>query len=123
MAISRVYRPASRRRCCTSCCTSCGRMRADGVASTLNSVAAGWLIDDHPRHWLPVLFFLGSVHAMGALIHSKAMHFALHAKIFQLAKVIRVIFLKHRDHAAVTGHVNPLESGIVLDHVATIGYG
>ncbi len=51
---------------------------------------------------------------MGALIHGKAMHFVLHAKVFQLAEVISVVLLENRDRAAVTGYVNPLEAGIIL---------
>src|SRR4051794_22169198 len=102
--------------------TSCGRTRAGVTASALDSVAAGWLIHNHPCHRLAVLFFLGSVHAMGSLIHGKAMHFVLHPKVFQLAEVIRIVFLKYRDRATVTGYVNPLESRIVFDDVATLGY-
>src|SRR6478752_2992920 len=101
--------------------TSCGRIRAGVTASDVDSTAAGWLIDDHPCHRLAVLFFLRSVDAMGALIHGKAMHFVLHAKVLQLAEVIRVVLLKYRDRAAVTGYVNPFEAGIILDHIAAIG--
>src|SRR3954462_7575070 len=100
--------------------TSCGRIRAAVTASDLDSAAASWLIDDHPCYRLAILFFLRSVNMMGALIHSKTMYLMLNAKIFQLAEVIRVVFLKYRDRAAVTGYVNPLEAGIIFDNVATI---
>src|SRR5947209_13808041 len=94
--------------------TSCGRTRAGGMASALDSVAASWLIHNHPRYWFAVLFFFRCVNAVGSLIHGKTMHFVLNAKIFQLSEVIRIVFLKNRNRSAVTGHVNPFEPRIVL---------
>src|SRR6476646_4026124 len=53
------------------------------------SADAAWLIDNHPCHRLPILFFLGSVHAVRALVHSQAVDFVLDRKVFQLAEVVR----------------------------------
>src|SRR6478752_6852111 len=85
------------------------------------SVDAAWLIDNHPRHQLAVLFFLGSVLAVRALVYRQAVDFVLDRKVFQLAEVVRIVFLKYRNRAAVAGHVNSLETGIIFDHVATVG--
>src|SRR5579864_450768 len=90
--------------------TSCGSTRAGGTASALDSVAASWFIHNHPCYRFAILFLFRCVDAMGALIHGKAMHFVLNAKIFQFAEVIRIVFLKNRNRSAVTGHVNPFES-------------
>src|SRR6476659_7071419 len=100
--------------------TSCGRTRAGGVREALDSVAASWLIHNHPRYWFAVLFFFVSVYAVRALIHGKAMHFVLDAKVFKLAEVIRIVFLKNRNRAAVARHVNAPKAGIVFDDVPAI---
>src|SRR5690242_11844056 len=100
--------------------TSCGRTRAGGMGSALDSVAASWLIDNHPRYWFAVLYFFRCVNAVRALIHGKAMHFVLNAKIFQLAEVIRIAFLENRNSSAIARHINSFETGIIFDDVTTI---
>src|SRR5579864_7900931 len=103
--------------------TSCGSTRAGGVAPAADSVAASWLIHNHPCYWFAVLFFFGSVDTMSTLIHGKAMYFVLDAKVFQLAEMIRIIFLENRNNAAVASHINALETGIVFNDVAAIRDG
>src|SRR5882724_8417021 len=100
---------------------SCGRTRSGRLGADRDSVAASWLIHNHPCCWFAILFFFGSIHAVSALIYGKAMHFVLNSKVFQLAEVIRIVLLKNRNRAAVTSDVNPFEPGIVFDDVAIIG--
>src|SRR6476646_5963839 len=101
--------------------TSSGRTRAGGMGAVLDSVAASWLIHNHPRYWFAVLFFFRCIDTMRSLIHCKAMYLVLYAKIFQLAEMIRIIFLENRNSSAVARDINAFKTGIVLDDVAAIG--
>src|SRR6476660_1404493 len=100
--------------------TSSGRTRAGGMGSALDSVAASWLIHNHPRYWFAILFFFRCIDAMRSLIHGKAMYLVLYAKIFQLAEMIRIIFLENRNSSAVARHINAFETSIKFDDVAAI---
>src|SRR5579871_2748056 len=88
-----------------------------------DSVAASWLIHNHPRYWFAILFFFRSVNAVRAFVHGEAMNLMLNAKVVQLAEMIRIVFLENRDRAAVACHVNALKAGIVFDYVAAFRDG
>src|SRR6266404_2226614 len=61
------------------------------------------VVDNHSRYRTAVFLLFRRVNAMGPHVHRKAMHLPLNGKILELAKVIGVVLLKHRNGAAGTG--------------------
>ena len=57
-------------------------------------------IHDHPGHRLAVRLLLRRVNAVGFHVHRETVDPALHRKIFELTKVVRIVFLKYRDCSA-----------------------
>src|SRR6266852_826029 len=77
------------------------------------------VIHNHARHAFAIRFLLGRVDTVRVGVHRQAVYFLLNRKVFQLAVVIRIIHLEHRDGTARTRHVNALETGIEFDYVRT----
>src|SRR6267378_4301860 len=77
------------------------------------------VIHDHARNAFAIRFLLGRVDTVRVRVHRQAVYFLLNRKVFQLAVVIGIIHLEHRDSSARTRHVNPLETGIEFDYVRT----
>lgn len=91
-------------------------MAGDGV-SPRSPIPAGLaashgLIDYHPSDRPPILFLLGRIDAVRFDVHGEAVHFSRHAKICELAKVVRVVLLKHGDRPARASHVDSPSPGL-----------
>jgi hypothetical protein len=50
------------------------------------------------------------------------MYRTLHAKILQLAIMVRVVLVKNRNGAALPGDVNAAQPWVELDYVGTAGH-
>src|SRR5713101_8786099 len=68
------------------------------------------VIHDHARNVFAVRLLLGRVDTVSVRVHGQAVYFLLNRKVFQLAVVIGIIHLEHRDSSARTRHVNSLET-------------
>lgn len=55
-------------------------------------------------------------------VDREGMHGVLHAKILELAIVVRVILVKSRNGAAITGDVDAAQTRIELDDVGTTAF-
>src|SRR3954453_22528383 len=54
---------------------------------------ASRLVDDDARYWLTILFLLRRIHAMGRGVHGKAVHQLLYRNVFNLPKMLGIVFL------------------------------
>src|SRR6267154_33795 len=77
------------------------------------------VIHDHARNAFAVGLLLGRVDTVRVGVHRQAVYFLLNRKVFQLAVVVWIVHLEHRDGTARTRHVNALETGIEFDYVRT----
>src|SRR2546430_10804390 len=79
------------------------------------------LVHHQPRDGLTVLFLLRRVESVRLQIHGDCVYRVLHAKVFPLAVVIRVVLMKNGDRPAVAGNVDAPETRIEFDDVRSTG--
>src|SRR5438034_6523731 len=75
------------------------------------------LVDDHPRDRLAILFLFRGVETVRSQIHGHRVYRVLDSKVFELAVVIGVVFMKNGDCTAVACDVDALKPRIELDDI------
>jgi len=81
------------------------------------------VVDRDPGSRPPTDFLLRYVNLMSCCVDSETVDFLFHRQVTKFAEMLRILFLEDGNSAAVTGHIDAPQPGIVSDDVAASAIG